>query len=241
MQRYFIDNDKIFKGYAIIENEDVHHIKDVMRFKVGDTVILNTFSGKVFKANIQEIRKKEVKLQIENEVFSEYKPLNLDLALAMFKKDNFELAIQKCTELGINKIIPIKTERSIIKLDDFSKKKDRFLKIVKEASEQSERTILPIIADYIKPSELNLEEYENKFVCFAREGSNLISREIKKSDLNGKTLVAIGPEGGFTEQEITQFISLGFISVSLGNTILRAETAAIYVTGLFRYLEEEKK
>ncbi|MFA6648133.1 MAG: RsmE family RNA methyltransferase, partial [Candidatus Izemoplasmatales bacterium] len=96
-------------------------------------------------------------------------------------------------------------------------------------------------ADYIKPSELNLEEYENKFVCFAREGSNLISREIKKSDLNGKTLVAIGPEGGFTEQEITQFISLGFISVSLGNTILRAETAAIYVTGLFRYLEEEKK
>ncbi|MDT8336815.1 MAG: RsmE family RNA methyltransferase [Candidatus Izemoplasmatales bacterium] len=241
MQRYFVKANQINNNLITIIDKDAHHIKDVMRFKNGDLVIINTEAGYLYQAKIIKFTKKEVILEITSKMDNDYKPLNLDLGMSLIKKDNFELVLQKTTELGIRKIIPLKTERSIIKIDDFDKKKIRYQTIVKEASEQSERTILPIIADETEIANIDLSKYDYKFICFAREDSNLINDELKSYQPNKKALVLIGPEGGFSTSEITKYLKLGFTTVSLGKTILRAETAAIYVTSLFRYLEEANK
>jgi 16S rRNA (uracil1498-N3)-methyltransferase len=241
MQRYFVKANQINNNLITIIDKDAHHIKDVMRFKHRDLVIVNTEDGDLYQAKIIEFTKKEVILEITSKMDNDYKPLNLVLGISLIKKDNFELILQKTTELGIRKIIPLKTERSIIKIDDFDKKKLRYQTIVKEASEQSERTILPIIADETEITNIDLSEYDYKFICFARENSNLINNELKSYQPNKKALVLIGPEGGFSPSEITKYLKLGFTTVSLGKTILRAETAAIYVTSLFRYLEEVYK
>lgn len=238
MQRYFVKANQIKDNLVKIIDKDAHHIKDVMRFKLGDLVIVNSETNQLYKTKITQIGKKEVELTIIEKLVNDYKPLNLDLGIGLIKKDNFELILQKTTELGIRKIIPLITERSIIKIDDYDKKKLRYQTIVKEASEQSERTVLPIIADELAISNLDLSEYDYKFICYAREDSNLINDELIAYKPQEKALVLIGPEGGFSPKEISHYLELGFKSVSLGKTILRAETAAIYITSLFRYLGE---
>jgi len=240
MQRYFIDKDLIKNEELILTESEAHHIKDVMRYKKSDKIIINTFKGKVFLAEIKDFIKKEVLVEIIEEIKSDYKPLNLDLGISLIKKDNFELILQKTTEIGIKKIIPLKTERSIIKIDDFSKKKQRYETIIKEASEQSERTILPIIDDYSDISSLDLSVYNHKFVCYAREDSLTFNEALKLVKPEENVLVLIGPEGGFSQTELKDLTEKGFISLSLGKTILRAETAAIYVASIFRFLWENK-
>jgi 16S rRNA (uracil1498-N3)-methyltransferase len=241
MQRYFIDKDLFKDEELILTDSNAHHIKDVMRYKKSDKLIINTFKGKVFLAEITDFMKKEVVVKIIEEIKSDYKPLNLDLGISLIKKDNFELILQKTTEIGIKKIIPLKTERSIIKIDDFSKKKQRYETIIKEASEQSERSILPIIDDYSDISLLDLIDYDHKFVCYAREDSLTINEALKLVKPSENVLVLIGPEGGFSLAELTELTKKGFVSVSLGKTILRAETAAIYVASIFRFLWENKE
>jgi 16S rRNA (uracil1498-N3)-methyltransferase len=241
MQRYFIDKDLFKDEELILTDSNAHHIKDVMRYKKSDKLIINTFKGKVFLAEIIDFMKKDVVVKIIKEIKSDYKPLNLDLGISLIKKDNFELILQKTTEIGIKKIIPLKTERSIIKIDDFSKKKQRYETIIKEASEQSERSILPIIDDYSDISTLDLIDYDHKFVCYAREDSLTINEALKLVKRSENVLVLIGPEGGFSLTELTELTEKGFVSVSLGKTILRAETAAIYVASIFRFLWENKE
>ncbi len=239
MQRYFVDKQQINENQIIIDNQDCHHIKDVMRFTTLDKVIINTYDGDVYLAEIQEINKKTVKLEIIEKQISNYQPLPLDLGISLLKKDNFELVLQKATELGVRKIIPLNTERSIIKVDDFSKKSIRYQTIVKEASEQSERSVLPVITDYSDLASLDLTIYQHRLFCYAREESLNIKDELKALKSTDQVLILIGPEGDFSKNEIDYLLSKGFKSVSLGKSILRSETAAIYVVSLIRFLLED--
>ena len=111
MQRYFIEKNSIINNEVTISSPDSHHIKDVMRFNLDDELLLNTDDGQVFLAQIKAFNKKDVVLQVIKEFPSNYQPLNLTVALSLIKKDNFELAIQKMTELGVQQIIPLKTKR----------------------------------------------------------------------------------------------------------------------------------
>ena len=238
LQRYFVDSKDIQENNLKISGNDAHHIKDVMRYKRLDQIIVNTYDGQVFLAEITEIEKKDIIVTIINELKSDFRPLDLDLAVSMIRKDNFELVLQKTTELGVNKIIPLKTENSIIKIDDFGKKLLRYQSIVKEASEQSERNLITEIADLTEIERLDVSSYKYKFVCYAREASRSLNQELSGYKKGDKALVLIGPEGGFSIREIELLKQRGFISVSLGKTILRAETASVYVASVFRYLEE---
>lgn len=239
MQRYFIEKNSIINNEVTISSPDSHHIKDVMRFNLDDELLLNTDDGQVFLAQIKAFNKKDVVLQVIKEFPSNYQPLNLTVALSLIKKDNFELAIQKMTELGVQQIIPLKTKRSIIKIDDPLKKLSRFKTIVKEASEQSERTIMPIISDFMSLQDLDTRLFNHCFFAYERESKKLFSEYLKQIKATDKTLVIVGPEGGFTEEEINYLLNNGFKSISLGKTILRAETAAIHLVSVFRYLYGE--
>jgi 16S rRNA (uracil1498-N3)-methyltransferase len=239
MQRYFIDQNQINGQTVIIDNSDVHHIKDVMRFKVTDNIIVNTYEGSVFETEIEKIEKNRVVLRIVKSLVNDYQSLPLDLGVSLIKKDRFELILEKATELGVRKIIPLKTDRSIIKINDLEKKHERFMTIVKEASEQSERTVLPIISDFTDLKSLELDKYDYKLFCYARENNLNIKEELIALKRNHNILILIGPEGDFSQTEISYLLENGFRSVSLGKTILRSETAAIYVVSLIRFLLED--
>ncbi|PKK94396.1 MAG: hypothetical protein CVV60_06635, partial [Tenericutes bacterium HGW-Tenericutes-5] len=240
MQRYFINKENIKNKQIIITGQDAHHIKVVMRMSLDDQVIINTTEGDIYLASISQINKSDVYLQIINSLENTFKPFNLTLGVSMIKKDNFELVLQKVTELGVKAILPLTTERSIIKIDDFSKKLNRYETIIKEASEQSERTILPKIHDLTNLDNLDLTNYNKLIVCYARENDESLSNILEDIFPTDNVLALIGPEGGFSSKEIQKLKSKGFKTVSLGKTILRAETAAIYVTSIMKFIMEAK-
>ncbi|MBN2540678.1 MAG: 16S rRNA (uracil(1498)-N(3))-methyltransferase [Bacilli bacterium] len=235
MQRYFIQDQQIHNNLAIITDQDAHHIKNVMRLKPGDALIVVSYSGKTYEAKIKEFTKKDVILTLGNEQIVLDNTLNLTIAQALIKKDAFELVLQKTTELGAKGIIPLSTNHSIVKIDDFAKKKTRYETIVKEASEQSERNRMPIIHDICNIETLPYQDYDTIFIAYAREESQTLKAAMENLPKTKNTLVLIGPEGGFSPSEI-QFLQTRGTIVTLGNTILRSETAAIYVMSVFRHV-----
>jgi 16S rRNA (uracil1498-N3)-methyltransferase len=211
-----------------------------MRFKLGDEIVICNYNNQAFLTKIILLDKKLCKVEIIKELETTENIFNLTIAQSLIKKDNFELVLQKTTELGVKGIIPLQAERSIIKIDDFTKKKERYSLIVKEASEQSERVSVPDIHNLAKIEEINYEDYDYVFLAYAREDKdNSLMKALKELNQNSKVLFLIGPEGGFSKQEL-EFLKDKAISVSLGNTILRSETASIYVASVFRFLMENK-
>jgi 16S rRNA (uracil1498-N3)-methyltransferase len=149
--------------------------------------------------------------------------------------------LQKTTELGVNEIIPFMANRSLIKLDNRKDKKiERWQKIVKEASEQSKREVVPKVNNFMQLSDLvNLKEYDMKFLCTVNENSQNIKKELSNISRSARILFVIGPEGGFTKEEEITLIENGFISLSLGSSVLRTETASIFIMSVVRYLDME--
>jgi 16S rRNA (uracil1498-N3)-methyltransferase len=178
----------------------------------------------------------KVLLEIKEKLESKTMSYHLDLGLTMIKRDAFELALKKITELGVEGIIPLKSERSIIHVKDFAKKKERYETICKESSEQSERAYLPIIHHLSELESLDISAYDHLFCAYARESEQRLRQLIENIKPCDRTLVLIGPEGGFSNREIQLLQAKGFQNISLGETILRAETAAIYVASVFRFM-----
>lgn len=243
MQRYFIQDQQIMNQKAIINGNDVHHMLHVMRFSPGQQVILNTYEGQVYLAEITELNKDEVLLDILKTLDSISLGYHLDLGLSLTKRDAFELALKKATELGVTGFLPLETEHSMIKIKDFEKKRQRYFTICKESSEQSERPTIPKIYDLSDILSLRVDGYDQLLFAYARQGElgPSLWSFIQTIPNQDKTLCLIGPEGGFSKQEVLALKKKGFISVSLGNTILRAETAAIYVASAFRLRAGVKK
>jgi len=237
MQRYFINTDSIQKEKIAINDSDFHHIKNVMRMKPGDEIIVTTFSGKSYKAVINEYTKSSVICKRVEELSISDNTLNVSLAQALIKRDNFELILQKATELGVKEIIPMTSSRTIIKIDDLEKKQTRYNAIVKEASEQSERVNVPVIRTITALESLPFAEYDCVMIAYERHDHQDLKSRIEAIKPSQKVLIVVGPEGGFTENEIGFLKEKGTL-VSLGNTILRSETAAIYFISAFRLLWE---
>jgi 16S rRNA (uracil1498-N3)-methyltransferase len=238
MQRYFIKEEQIEDNLIKIKDSDFHHIKNVMRFKVGTELITTTFKGISFLTEISHFEKNSVFLKIIKELETTNNTINVTLAQSLIKKDKFELVLQKATELGVKEIIPLQTKNSIIKIDDFQKKKIRYETIVKEASEQSERNVMPKINDLLDIKSLPYDNYDFVFTAFARKNSESLLEEIKDIDSSKSVLVLIGPEGGFDKAEI-EYLQSKSTLVSLGKTILRSETAAIYFLSALRLIWEK--
>ena len=232
MQRYFAKMQK--NDEFILYEQDYHHIKNVMRSKIGDSIEV-VYENIVYICCIDNLDPLKLKIIDTKEENSE---LNIDLTIAvsLVNEQKFDLIIQKLTELGVSTIIPIETTRSIVKLDDkkMSKKITRWQTICKEASEQSKRTKIPKIMNIIPLKELKNTTYDIKLLCSLNDFSKPID-----SYLNTKIssiIFAIGPEGGFTEKEEEYLINNNFKSISLGKRVMRVETAAIYVASIINYV-----
>lgn len=233
MQRYFIKEKE--DEQLILDNDDLHHIKNVMRNKSGD-LIECIYNDKLYICKIEDPTNNKVTI-IEKKADNNELELDVTIAIALVKEQKMDLILQKLTELGVSRIIPVKMERSIVKLDDkkFEKKKERWLKICKEASEQSKRNKIPEITNLMTIKELSNLEFDYKFVCSTKTKENLVNNYLQDINKCAKIIFTIGPEGGISQPEEDKLISCGFIPISLGYRIMRVETAAIYVASIINF------
>ncbi|HKO97996.1 MAG TPA: 16S rRNA (uracil(1498)-N(3))-methyltransferase [Pyrinomonadaceae bacterium] len=220
--------------------DEARYLREVLRLKVGDEVYVFNGEGKEFQCRIEESRKDSASLKIITEVepARPESPLNLTLALALLKGEKFDLVVQKTTELGASRIIPVITKLADIRLRDTSdaaKRVSRWQRIALEAAKQSGRAVVPTVEE---PTTFDsvVRSSEPGAVLFSERGG-LPLRALKETISSPTTLTAlIGSEGGWTDQELELARNTGLPIITLGGRILRAETAAITVATLLQHL-----
>lgn len=233
MQRYFKDtNLDTFE----LSSEDSYHIIKVMRNKIGDKVEV-VIDKKLYICEITNLNDPVIVKRLEEVECDSELPCYITIAQSLVKEQKMDLILQKCCELGVSEIIPVNTTRSIVKLDKKENKKAmRWNKILKEASEQSKRVVIPTLNDIMDIKDLTKLDYDIKILCTVNELSMSLKQVLSK-DLNGlKILLVIGPEGGFTDKEEQTLIDNGFISTSFGTRVLRTETASLYALSIINYI-----
>lgn len=236
MQRYFatlIDSE-----YVKLEPEDEHHLLHVMRMRQGDEIEV-VANGVLYLCNIGSTNPLTIYAVHEIETDVE---LNVDVTLlfALTKGDRTDLVVQKATELGVKKVALIQSERTVVRYEekDIAKKCARYQKIMKEASEQSHRLVVPKMMGIFNLKKLPKEVFSDlNYVGYEKDASD-VSGMFANFDKKKSITILIGPEGGFSENEIESLTKQGFIRTSLGKRILRAETAAIYALSVIGYLLE---
>ena len=214
----------------VIDTNDINHIKNVFRKEKGDIVRAVDGSNE-YLCEIEEINDKEIKLKIIEKKADKFSlDIELDAAISILKGDKMDLTIQKLTELGINKIIPIAVKRCVVKLD---KKKDRWDTIAKEALKQCQGVVPTVVDEIKKIDKLNLKDYDLVLVPYENEEEIFLKDILRNLKVKpSKILYVIGAEGGFEKEEIDFLESQGAKIISLGKRILRAETAAIVTGGV---------
>ena len=243
MYKFFIKTEQIDNKKVVILGTDVNHIINVLRLKEKEQIqVCDMGTSKNYIVEIEEYNKEQVKCCIIDEVQSEVESnIKLDIYQGLPKSDKMELIIQKTTELGVSKIIPVSMERCIVKLNgkDEQKKIERWQKIAEVAAKQSKRDIIPKIEKVktIKQIYEKIREYDCFIVAYEEE-KNIRLKQILKQLPKNKELkigVLIGPEGGIDEKEIKELEKNDVKIVTLGNRILRTETAPIMVAGIILY------
>ena len=224
MQRYFaqIINDKV-----ILNNDDNHHLLNVLRAKIGEKIEVVS-NGKLFLAESVKLSPLEIN-PIENLEDNSELRSKVVLYYCLSKGDKNDFVVQKATELGVSKIVFVSSKRCVVKYEnkDVDKKITRFEKIAKEAAEQCHRLIVPEIVGPINVNDIGkFSSEEACFVAYEEESQHMPSLSILGSEKS--IAIFIGPEGGIEEKEVKFLNEFGFKNVSLGNRILRTETAAVY-------------
>lgn len=234
MQRYFVKN--IQEDKVILGTEDSYHIKRVMRMKIGDKIEI-VYQEKVYLGQIEALDDQVQAKLIEELASSKQHIRPITLAQALVKEQKMDYILQKTTELGVTEIIPFCAERSIVKADkQDEKRKIRWEKIVKEASEQSKRTDLVKIHSILSLRELSqLDNYDVKIICSVSEKEKNLKKLLSNIPNSATMLFVIGPEGGLSDQEEQTLMDSGFQRVSLGDTVLRTETAGLFIMSAVRY------
>ena len=239
MQRYFSTNEE----KIVLSDANMHHILNVMRMHKGDKfeVVLKSMiytvelmSTKPFSFEVRDIVKEEKELKNKVTLF-----------YALSKGDKNEFVMQKATELGASRIVLLLSKRSVLKMtnQDFLRKKERFERIIKEASEQSKRSSIPEILGVYPldniPNDLLCDKNYVAYECDSGSTTKTLDTFLNINE-NESVSVLIGSEGGISEEEIECLKARGFETISLGKRILRTETAAGYALSVLGFILERK-
>jgi len=206
-----------------LDTEIIHQIKDVLKLGKGEEVVMCDGQGKAAITQILEITKKEIVFILKKYLPKEQKGNNVVLFAAVLKKDNFEWLLQKAVEVGVDEVVPIYSTRTV----KAGINEKRWLKIIKEAAEQSQRMVLPKLlpSQNLKDS---LKSPKGPVLFFDPSGENCDGM----SKINGSVSVFVGPEGGWDQTELDLAKQSKAKVLNLGQSILRGETAAVVATYL---------
>ena len=222
--------DEVLGSSAALTGYHAEHLSRVLRARVGQEFDIAT-GDEVRRGLVTRVDADRVEFELF-EVIPIPPQLDLTLLLSVFKFDRMEWAIEKCTELGVARIIPVIAQRTESHLASAAQKRvERWRKLAHQASEQSRRVSPPEVADPKKLKEVITLESPVRILLSESEKESTL-KDALASQPFGSTILAIGPEGGWSENEVQLFRDAGWFSASLGNTILRAETAAIAATAI---------
>jgi len=232
MHQFYCPNSNFDSKQTFIDDKnELHHLRNVLRLKKDDEVHLFDGRGKEASGILLIVTAQKATVEIHNvKQFEQKKPLIL-LACALPKKSKFEMIIEKATELGVDEIFPLKTDRTEIKLTDSRqiKKQQRYQTIAINASKQSKRTIVPLIHPITNFSSAldHLTQVSTAIIPSLNEHTENLLSAFKKFKSPKAVSFLIGPEGDFTPEEYAQARDKGCVPVTLGTTILKVETAAL--------------
>jgi len=242
MQHFYVEPEAVGENSIIITGGDVNHIKNVLRMKQGEELVISDGESREYLCRVAVFGADEVYCDIIEKRESQCElPIKVVLYQGLPKKDKMELIIQKAVELGVSEIVPVLTKRTIVKLEDpkkEEKKRERWQAIIESAAKQCGRGIIPEIKPAIsfKQALQEAASLEERLIPYELAEGMEAARE-KIHGLAGKKSVGvfIGPEGGFEHSEIDAAVAAGVTPITLGKRILRTETAGICVLSVIMF------
>ena len=240
MPRFFVSKDRINNSIIEIVEPDSRHIARSLRMAEGDLVTLCDGEGKEYLCKLTRIRDEICTAEIESEIVSKSEPdMEITLFMAFPKGDKLETVIQKAVELGATKIVPFESSRCIKrpKAEKADKQTSRLMRIAEEAAKQCGRAKIPTVSLPVSFKEmLSLARSSDlSLLCYENEEGLDIKSALKKTNKPDSVSVIVGSEGGFSQEEVDLATAAGCLSVSLGNRILRCETAPLYALSALSY------
>lgn len=241
MNRFFVEKDNIGDDLILItKKDDVHHISKVLRLQEGDLIIISDNRATEYQGRIISVSNSVVEVKVlDKMVFTSEPKLRITLFQGIPKQGKMETITQKCTELGMDTLVPVFMERTVVvDKGDYWKKVVRCQLIAEEAAKQSQRGIIPEIRQATTVEDMLSRLKQYSFVLFPYEEEKELSiKQALKNLPEGvkNAAIIIGPEGGFTKEEAIGIIQNGGVPVSLGKTILRTETAGIVTIAMTMY------
>ena len=245
MHRFFVEPSQIGEREIVITGPDVNHIRNVLRMRAGEELLAADGQGSEYRCILRELQDSEIRAEICRKLSGSAElPSRITLFQGLPKSDKMDLIIQKCVELGVFRIVPVTTKRTVVKLDakkEESRRK-RWTAVSESAAKQSGRGIIPEISG-VRGFKEAVEEAGELDVCLIpyEKAENMArTREILSGIPAGASIgVFIGPEGGFEEEEVREAMAAGARPITLGRRILRTETAGMAVLAMLGYLLEE--
>ena len=226
MHRFFTED--IREGTARVTGEDVRHIRRVLRMRPGDAAEICDGRGTEYTGVIASVSDDAVLFALSDERASRGEPgIGLTLYQALAKGAKFETVVQKAVELGVTAVVPVRTARCVAEPKrDFDGKRLRWQRIAEEAAKQSRRGIIPRIGELASVEDLDPSAYDLFAVAYEEERETGLKEALRGRSI-ASAAVLIGPEGGFEPEEVRRLAARGAVSVSLGKSILRTETAGL--------------
>lgn len=238
MRRFYVPHDCVLKDMIHIRGDEAHHARDVMRLDAGDEIIVFDGTGYEYVGVIEKMDKKDIIAKINKVIKKEADIFKLALAQAIPKLNKMDLIVEKATELGVGRIIPVITNRTVVQMDSTKTipKIDRWKRLTIEASKQCGRLTVPEIntVESFQDSLSHIKEYELAIIPCLYEGVEKL-KDVLRGNIAKSAIIYIGPEGDFTEDEIKIARSKGAKPVLLSEEVLRSETAAISVLSIINY------
>ncbi|KAF0226588.1 MAG: rsmE [Erysipelotrichaceae bacterium] len=223
MHQFFINSSLELKSKVSFDKEIQHQITKVLKLHTDEEILLS--NTQVMVVGKMVIEKDSVSAIIERVVDCPVQRIEVTLIQALIRKEKFELVLQKATELGVHRIVPLIMERNVVKWEQDSNKLQRYKTILKEAAEQCHRLNIPELTQPVIIKDLESYKSDLNFVAYeVADPSHLLKNALNPCK---SVSIIIGPEGGISLNEITKIESLGYKCVSLGSRIYRAETAAM--------------
>lgn len=239
MDRFFLSPEDWTPSELRLTGEEGHHAARVMRKKAGDRIEVFDGAGHWARGQVSEVNRSEIRLTVEESGLSTTLQPQIELALAIPKGKTMDLVVQKAVELGVNVIQPLITRNTVVKVsaEDAVEKASKWQRVALEACKQCGQNFLPEVKT-VKPlgKYLREERAGDSFVASLAPGAESIRQKLESLSADcGELSFLVGPEGDFSSEEIAEALGAGFAPVSLGEIVLRVETASLFLASAARY------